>query len=98
MMGKYSGGLLSSVVQVRGKLVDRRLGWVMGKYSGGPLSPGSAGRSSEVNEEAGRVESVSITGDGRVGGRERENILHKLYMMGHKYFFESDVKTEEDTE
>ena len=31
------------------------------------------------------------------GGREWENILHKLYMTGHKEFFESGVKTDEDT-
>ena len=30
-------------------------------------------------------------------GRERENILHKLDMVGHKDFFESGVKTEKGT-
>ena len=58
---------------------------------------GGAGRSLEVNEEAGIPESVSTTGDVGVGERERENILHKLDITGHKYFFESGVKTEEDT-
>ena len=48
-----------------------------------------------MNYEVGRVESVSITGDVGVGGRERENILQKIYMTRHKYFFESGVKTKE---
>ena len=39
-----------------------------------------AGRSPEVNKEAKRIEFMSITGDARVGGREQENILHKLAM------------------
>ena len=50
-----------------------------------------------MNEEVGIVEPVSINGNVGAGGRERENILHKLDMTGHKYFFESRVKTEEDT-
>ena len=58
---------------------------------------GSARRSPEVNEEAGSVEFVSITNDVVVGGREQENILHKLEMTRHNDFFESEVKTEEDT-
>ena len=33
----------------------------------------------------------------RVGGKERENILHKFDMTGHKDCFESGVKTKEDT-
>ena len=41
---------------------------------------------------------MSITGDVGVGReREHENILHKLGMTGHKYFFKSGVKTEEGT-
>ena len=49
-----------------------------------------------MNDETGRAKSVSITED--VGEeRERENILNKLDMMGHKDFFESGVKIEEDT-
>ena len=39
-----------------------------------------------MNDEAGRVESVSVTGDVGVGGRERKNILQKIYMMRHKFF------------
>ena len=50
-----------------------------------------------MNEEARRTKSVSITGDAVVGGREWENILYKLDMIGHKDFFESGVQTEEDT-
>ena len=42
---------------------------------------GGAGRSLEVNEEVGRAESVFTTGDAGLGGRERENTLHKLDMM-----------------
>ena len=38
-----------------------------------------------------------MRGWGRAEGRERENILHKLDMTEHKYFFESGVKTEEGT-
>ena len=38
MIGSYSGGLLSSTVQVGGMLVGGRSGWVMGKYSRGLLS------------------------------------------------------------
>ena len=53
---------------------------------------GGAGRSPEVNEEARRAESVSITDD-----EGQENILHKLDVTGHKDFVESGVKTEEDT-
>ena len=41
-----------------------------------------------MNEEAGRAGFVSITDDaGWGGGRERENILHKLDMTRHKVFF-----------
>ena len=41
-----------------------------------------------MNEEAGRAESMSITSYAGVGGRrERENILHKFNMTGHKDFF-----------
>ena len=50
-----------------------------------------------MNDEAGRVEYVSITGVVEGGKRERENSFHKLDMMGHKEFFESGVKTEEGT-
>ena len=39
----------------------------------------------EVNDETGRAKSVPITRD--VGEeRERENILNKLDMMGHRFF------------
>ena len=47
-----------------------------------------------MNEEAGRVESVSITDNVGIGERESKNILHKLDMTGHKDFFESGVNTE----
>ena len=33
VIGSYSRGLFSSVIQVRRMLVGVRLGWVMGKYS-----------------------------------------------------------------
>ena len=45
-----------------------------------------------MNDEVRRAESVSNVGDVGVGG-ERENILLKLDMAGHKDFFESGVKT-----
>ena len=38
VIGRYSGGLMSSTIQVRGMLVGRRLDWVIGKYSGHLLS------------------------------------------------------------
>ena len=38
MMRSYSGGLLSSAVQVEGMLVGGRSSEVMGSYSGGLLS------------------------------------------------------------
>ena len=50
-----------------------------------------------MNDEAGRAESVSITDNVGVGLRERENILHKLDMIGHKDLFENGVKTKEGT-
>ena len=37
---------------------------------------------------------MSIIEDEGVGGREWENILHKLNTTGHKDCFESGVKTE----
>ena len=65
---------------------------------------GGVGMSPEVNDEAGITDSMSITsnvgvrGGGRARkGRERENILHKLDMLGHKDFFKSGVKIEEGT-
>ena len=66
---------------------------VFGRY----VELDNARRSPKVNEEAGRAKSMSIIGDARMGGRERESILHKLYMMGQKYFFESGIKTKEGT-
>ena len=48
-----------------------------------------------MNEEVRRTEFVSITCDVGVGGRERENILHKLDMTGHKIFCEHEVKIDE---
>ena len=68
-------------------------GEVLGRF----VELGSVGRSLEVNEEARRAEFVSITYDVGVGGRERENILHKLDMTGHKIFCESEVKIDEGT-
>ena len=51
-----------------------------------------------VNEEAGRAESMSTTGNDGVGREENgENILHKLDMTGHEDFFESGVKIKEGT-
>ena len=63
-----------------------------GEVLGRSVELSSAGRSLEVNEETGRAESMSITDDAQMGGRgvggerERENILYKLDMMGHRFF------------
>ena len=40
-----------------------------------------------MNDEVGKIESVSMTGNVGMGGRERENSLRKLDMTGHKGFF-----------
>ena len=68
-----------------------------GEVLGRSSELGSAERSPEVNEEAGRAESVSTTDNVGIGEREPKNILHEIDMTGHKDFFESGVKTEEDT-
>ena len=61
---------MSSTVQVGGDVGRRevRLGdeEVLRRY----VELGGAGRSLEVNKEAGRAESLSITSDARVGGEE----------------------------
>ena len=50
----------------RGRVGDR-------KVLGRSIELGVAGRSLEVNEEAGRAESMSTTGEAGVGRREREH-------------------------
>ena len=62
-----------------------------GEVLGRSVELSGAGRSLEVNEEAGEHSPCPV-----VGGA-RENVFHKLGMTGHKDFFESEVKTEEDT-
>ena len=70
VIGCYSRGPLSSgdAGQWEVELGDREVLERSVELSG-------AGRSPEVNEEAGRAESMSITGDAGVRGRERENIF-----------------------
>ena len=69
----YLGGLLSSTVQVGGMLVGGRSSWVMGEVLRRFVELGGVGKSLEVNEEVGKVEFVSITGDAGVGhGEENE--------------------------
>ena len=110
MMGRDSGGLLSLTVQIGGDASRREVGLGDGEVLGRSVECDGARRSPEVNDEAGRAESVSITDDvgvgvlrrgggggGGGGGREWENILHKLNMTGHKDFFESGVETKEGT-
>ena len=50
-----------------------------------------------MNDEVGRVESMSITDNVGVGRKRTGKILHKIDVSGHKYFFENVIKTEEGT-
>ena len=73
MIRSYLGGLLSSAVQVGGMLIGGRSSWVMGEVLRRFVELGGVGKSLEVNEKAGKVQFVSITGDTRVGcGEENE--------------------------
>ena len=54
---------------------------MMGEVLGRSVELSGSGWSPEVNEEVGRLESVSnINNAGVGGGREWENIFHKLDM------------------
>ena len=63
----------------------RGVGLGDGEVRGRSVELGGVGRSLEVNDDARRAKSLSITED--VGGGERENILLKLDRKGHKDFF-----------
>ena len=69
-----------------GDVGRREVGLGDGEVRGRSVELGGAGRSLEVNNEARKAESLSITEDVGMGG-ERENNLLKLDMTGHKDFF-----------
>ena len=52
-------------------LIGGRSGWVMGEVLERSVELSGSGWSPEVNEEVGRVESVSNINDAGVGGRKR---------------------------
>ena len=74
MIGSYLGDLLSSAVQGRagggGDVCRQEVRLGDGEVLVRSVMLGGSRRSLEVDEEAGRVESMSIIGDTRVGEEE----------------------------